>query len=250
MNSNNISLHCAVITDLHYARTPNVQIPSRRGELALQLLREAFDFYETRNPDLVLIAGDCLNDPRDPEAAALLGELDHLFRSIRFPVILVPGNHDPAPERFYRYLKRTPEPIDLKGFRIVPFPNDPETAGYNAIRTPAGLKKMQDAAKGFNGQLIALQHVPLYPPVLDKARYRYENAQEIIRCMENCHYVLSVSGHQHEGVPAEEYHGIHFLTAPALAEAPFQTMEIEINTENKLKVQINRHGKSLMHIQD
>ncbi len=51
-------------------------------------------------------------------------------------------------------------------------------------------------------------------------------------------------------VPAEEYHGIHFLTAPALAEAPFQTMEIEINTENKLKVRINRHGKSLMHIQD
>ena len=145
MNSNTISLHCAVITDLHYARTPNVQIPSRRGELALQLLREAFDFYETRNPDLVLIAGDCLNDPRDPEAAALLGELDHLFRNIRFPVILVPGNHDPAPERFYRYLKRTPEPIDLKGFRIVPFPNDPETAGYNAIRTPAGLKKMQDS---------------------------------------------------------------------------------------------------------
>ena len=72
MNSNNISLHCAVITDLHYARTPNVQIPSRRGELALQLLREAFDFYETRNPDLVLIAGDCLNDPHDPEAAHAL----------------------------------------------------------------------------------------------------------------------------------------------------------------------------------
>ena len=79
MNSNTISLHCAVITDLHYTRTPNVQIPSRRGELALQLLREAFDFYETRNPDLVLIAGDCLNDPRDPEAAALLGHALHIL---------------------------------------------------------------------------------------------------------------------------------------------------------------------------
>ena len=84
MNSNTISLHCAVITDLHYARTPNVQIPSRRGELALQLLREAFDFYETRNPDLVLIAGHCSENWIIFSEASVFPS--SLFRAITIPL--------------------------------------------------------------------------------------------------------------------------------------------------------------------
>ena len=234
---------CVMITDLHYARRPNPLIPERRGELALPLLHKAFDFYRERNPDIFLIGGDCLNDPNDPEAELLLAELDDVFRTASAPVLAIPGNHDPVPEKFYRYLKRASEPVDLKKFRIVPFFEDPETPGYNSIRTLPGLRKTVEAAKNFDGHLIALQHVPLYPPSVDEARYHYENADEIVRCMEESRYILSISGHQHEVGPLKVYHGITYLAAPSFVEEPFQSMEIEIRPDYTVSFQLHKHDR-------
>lgn len=232
---------CAVITDLHYSRLPNPLIPERRGELALELLRRVFDFYSERATDLFLVGGDCLNDPEDPEAEILLAELDEIFRTASAPVLVIPGNHDPAPEKFYRFLHRVPDPIVLKHCRFVPFSEDPGTAGYHTVRTREGLRKTVEAAQNRKERLIALQHVPLYPPSLDKARYHYENAAEIVQCMENSQYILSVSGHQHEGAPMEFLHGITYLTAPSLTGHPFRSMEIEIRPDGTVSSRLHAH---------
>ena len=245
MNTHTPLFRCVVIADLHYARLPNAGIPARRGELAPALLRAAFSFYGKSPPDIFLIAGDCLNDPADPEAEFLLCELATVFRSAPAPVLAIPGNHDPAAENFYAWTNCAPRPVDVKNFRIVPFPDDPEIPGYNARRTPAGLAAMRQAAKDWQGPLIALQHVPLYPECMDAARYHYDNADEIVRCMEECGYVLSISGHQHEGASEKLCRGMRFLTAPALAEAPFPSMELLLDPESGWIHRIHPHEDSV-----
>ena len=92
-----------LITDLHYrgvvpGTAKNLKRESRK---AGELLRRSLEEFSHRRVDALIVAGDCVDDETQPgvlEDVAALGEV--LAASGR-RVILVPGNHDPAPEAFY-----------------------------------------------------------------------------------------------------------------------------------------------------
>jgi histidinol phosphatase-like PHP family hydrolase len=160
---------------------------------------------------------------------AELRRLRLLVDRLDAPVLALPGNHDPEPDRFYRVFPKPPPAADIAGLRLLSF-LDAEEPGYNAYRSPADLQRLRaEANRSADSTLVSLQHVPLFPPGLHSCPYNYTNADDIIAANRAAGVSLVISGHYHRGLPLFEHDGIHYLTAPALCEAPFRFLVVDID---------------------
>ena len=216
------NMKIAIVTDLHYARTENLACPGRKGEKAKELLSLAVERLNSKLlPDLLLVGGDLVNDPNDLD---LLQELSGIFRLAKAPAVIIPGNHDPAPEIFYRIFPEVPDILDIKGIRLLAFPRDKQTPGYNACRSKEDLRRLAEA--GREKPTILFQHVPLYRKGSINCYYNYDNAEEIFEACGNV--VLSISGHEHAGFLPSFAPPFPSLIIPALCEGrhPFAVVEL------------------------
>lgn len=225
----------AVISDLHFSRKPAGPDSGRVGKYAdIFLLRAVHRLKTFIRPDLVFIGGDLLDDPEAEDAAALLHELKKTLEILDMPVIVIPGNHDPAPDEFYKVMPRPPEYLDVCGCRFIPFPNDPQTAGWNARRERPEIERMKRLATGHKGPSVSLQHVPLFPIGTCKCPYNYDNCEEIIAAMRTSGVSLSIGCHYHTGFQIPEYEGVAAVAAPALCEAPFRFLTLVLDEDGKV----------------
>ncbi len=133
---------------------------------------------------------------------------------------MIPGNHDGDANAFYRSFAAPSEFTDIAGARFISFV-DPEEPGYNALRPKQHLERMLAARRGWNGPIIMLQHVPVFPHGSSKCPYHYINGNEVIAAMRQAGITLSVSGHYHEGFDLVTAAELNFAAAPALCETPF-----------------------------
>ncbi len=226
-----MSIRLAVVTDIHYSGGPNRRNPGRKGAYGALLLKRFLKLLEIEGwPDAVIAAGDLIDPAMAGDRAAIgrLNELGALLREVPVPVIAIPGNHDLPPAAFYECIPKPPEYIEIKRTRIIPF-LDPERPGWNAERLPEELAKFDRARSGFDGQLVALQHVPVFPAGAGNSPYGYRNRDEIIAKMHATGCVLSISGHHHAGSEPFFDGKATFLCAPALCESPFSFARIELD---------------------
>jgi histidinol phosphatase-like PHP family hydrolase/Icc-related predicted phosphoesterase len=224
----------AVLTDLHFSKSANAAIPERKGEFAdTLLLRAVHRLNRFIKPDLVFIGGDLLNFPEDEDRLELLSELKKTIDLLEAPTIIINGNHDPEIDIFEKAMGKTADFIDINGIRFVPF-SDPERPGYNAFRTAEEIARMRKLAAGFDGPLVSLQHVPLFPAQAECCPYNYTNADEIVQVMRETNYVLALSGHYHGGFELLDYNGMNYIAGSALCEKPFGYALIEIDTKGKV----------------
>src|SRR5262249_6778718 len=79
------TLHVAQLSDLHVGK------PSARG--ILKNLDHVIDEVNRLHPDLVLLTGDVVDNPRKEES---LGRAREALWRLRVPLYVVPGNHDPG----------------------------------------------------------------------------------------------------------------------------------------------------------
>jgi histidinol phosphatase-like PHP family hydrolase/Icc-related predicted phosphoesterase len=230
----------AVISDLHFFRRDNTLNSKRIGGFAdVFLLKAVHRLNRWIKPDLVFIGGDLINDPDDSDAMVLLAELRQIIDLIECPVIVIPGNHDPNPDDFYRVFEQPADFTDIGGVRFLPF-IDEEQPGYNAVRSENDLAKMQKLAEYFSGPVVALQHVPLFQPGVTPSPYNYTNSDEVIAAMRDCGVCLAVSGHYHEGYNVVEATGVQSVTTPALCESPFKFIEIDIDNAGMAQSTVHR----------
>ena len=125
-------MRLAILSDIHYMSEPPAQPFARRGEYGdTFLLRAVRRFNHFIKPDAVLVAGDLINDPNDPAAEKLLEDLKKTLNRLTVPYLVIPGNHDPVHELFYKVFADHKKPLDIGNFRILPFA-DPETPINNA----------------------------------------------------------------------------------------------------------------------
>ena len=208
----------AVVTDLHLGPPGAPPSGARRSDIAADLLDRAVRLAnESLRPDVLLVLGDLVDAGSAPEAAALYGSISLALRRSRAPVVVLPGNHDgPAFADFFP----PPGRVDLAGFRFVCF-LDPEEPGWNARRDAGGFERMREARRGWDGPLVALQHVPVFPPGATECPYAYLNAADVIEAMREQRFHLALSGHYHEGAGPVKSDGLCFHATPALCEAPF-----------------------------
>ncbi len=221
-----MSIKIAVATDFHYAREKNAALPERAGEIADILLHRFLKMLElVEHPDAVIFGGD-LVDRADGELLAVLAEK---INQLAIPFLVIRGNHDPA--GFYRHFPATQNMITVGNVRLIAF-DDEERPGYNAYRNSGEMAKFDRARRDFDGQLVAVQHVPLSPQELP---YNYTNRDEIFAKMRETGCVLSVSGHLHAGAELCRYDGAVFVTVPALCESPFRYGVIELSDDGSVE---------------
>ena len=219
------NIRLALLSDLHYAAMPNAACPRRRGEYIPALLAAAVrKLNRELKPDLVLCGGDLINFPAAEDALTLTRNLAGILGLLDMPCVTIRGNHDvPAAEFTGIFPFRSM--VDIGPVRIVSF-SDPELPGFHAYRTEEDLKRMKEAATGWDGPLFSFQHVPLLPR--GRCIYEYRNAEEILQLMSDCGYLGSISGHYHNGIPLFEENGLQYFVQSAMCESPFAVSLVDI----------------------
>jgi histidinol phosphatase-like PHP family hydrolase len=222
-------MRLAVISDTHFHHDRSVAFGSRRGGIAdLLLLRAVQRLNRFVQPDLVVVLGDLVNDGTLPQADEQFQTLRRVLDLLRMPWIALPGNHDGAPARFFHHFPPPPAAVDVAGVRFLSF-IDPEEPGYNARRLTRDLERLDQARwDGWKGPVVSLQHVPLFPPGRHACPYNYVNATEIMERMERGGITLALGGHYHAGIDLFCCGAQHFAAAPALCEAPFPYLVLDI----------------------
>lgn len=211
----------AILSDIHYGNPP--AIGARRGEWGSVLLTRAFHrLRRFIKPDLVLVLGDCIDDPAAADAMDRLREIRSLMDILTCPWIAIPGNHDPAPEKFYEVFPKPADRVDVGDVRVLAF-CDPEAPNYNATRTAADLARMRAArSDGFGGTVIAMQHVSLYPAFLQpRLRHFVTNCDDALRAVNAGGIDLAVGGHSHCQTGIVQQGRLGCLSVDALCESPF-----------------------------
>lgn len=226
-------MRVALLADTHFVHDRAAAIGTRRAGIAdLLLLRAVHRLNRHIRPDLTVILGDLVNDGNAPEADAQFQTMRKTLDLLRMPWMALPGNHDADPKRFFRHFPRPPDTVDVAGVRFLPFV-DPEEPGYNARRTEPDIGRMRAArADGWRGPVVMLQHVPLFPPGLHPCPYNYVNAAELVQHMEQHGILAAVGGHYHSGFAPLRRGSSYFVAAPALCEAPFAYLLLDIGTES------------------
>ena len=208
------NIKIAVISDVHDS-PDNRKMEKYFADVLLLLKTEI-------KPDVLLITGDLVHLP---EYTGLLKNLKALLDKADFPVIVLPGNHDPKAEEFYKIFDPAPDYLDVAGLRIVPFHDDEFIKGAKARRRPGDLDRMRNLDE--NKPTVLVQHVSLFGNDGALCPFNYENADDIFAAAKGKNIVLSVSGHFHQGYPAEYYSDFPTVSVPAFcdAKAPVSVFE-------------------------
>ena len=219
----------AAITDLHDAAA--CPSPSRLGQVGQALaLKVVQRLNRWDKPDAVLILGDCIDEPAAPDAHERLAALKTVFDRLEAPYIVIPGNHDPAPDEFYSIMPRPAAHVDIGKVRFVPF-LDAEAPGWNATRSSVDLERMRRCRGNHAGPLVLLQHVPAMPPDQSDVAFNYTNIQDVMAGMRACGATLTLGGHYHPGHRLVRAGGSAYLCAPGLCERPFQYTLIDLDDD-------------------
>jgi len=224
-----------LLADLHDAATDGVG--SRRMSVwaTLILKRAVRRLNRFLKPDLVVFAGDLLENGCAPDALERYRTIRSILDALQMPWIALPGNHDAPPDVFYQVFPKPEDKLDLQGIRWMCF-LDPSAPHWSAVRLPEDLARSAAAGEGWNGPIIALQHVPLFLPGTVPCPYNYENAEKALQTARKGGISLILSGHYHAGFSPVTVNGITSVSAPALCEAPFQFLEIEFHQGKLLRV--------------
>lgn len=203
-----------LISDLHYPANPLTDI---------FLLRAVHRINRYLKPDLVLLAGDLLHKTARAED---LGVLAEILQKLTVPYIAVPGNHDPSPEIFYRYLPRPAEFTDILGWRLIPF-TDAETLDHNARLPESAFARLRRLTAEAPGAVVTLSHCPLFPPDAAACPFNYADAEKILQLPIS----LTLAGHYHRGLDCQAAAAgrtVRAYATPALYKPPFPYSVLEL----------------------
>lgn len=233
-----MSLRIAAIADLHYAVGPLETCGKRRTAIADVLLtRVVRRLNRFIKPDLTVILGDILDDGTGSQSPEEREQLLAILGKLESPYIIIPGNHDGDADQFYSIFPRPAETLDINGVRVVTF-TDAQEPGYNAHRSDDDIARMDAARRGFEGPIVSLQHVPLFPPGASASPYSYNNADAVWKAFERNDYTLAISGHWHQGDDLVSRGAGRAVIVPSLCESPFAFSEITIDGD---QVETKRH---------
>ena len=227
-------MRIAIIADSHFSSTNAITCGKRHCGIAdIIMRRAAFRIKRLIKPDAVILLGDLINDGDANNGPADLAALFTHTKLIDAPTIAIPGNHDGSADAFYQVFPKPAAITDIAGVRfVINAEHDEERPGYNAWRAPAGCDLLAAARKDWSGPIVALQHVPLFPPGSCNSPYHYSNADDLCQSMAAQGVTLAISAHYHHGVPLFTHNDVNYLVAPALCETPFPITVVDIDGQN------------------
>jgi len=225
------ALDLVIVADVHYVDQADhtCPIPARNAPLGRELIQRAWRRIErTGSPDAIVLMGDLVDNGEAPGAERDLAALKTELEGIGIPILVVPGNHDGDPDRLLRLFDDRPGLHEINGYALVTFV-DRYDSEDRAARSSEGLALIREVASTHPGApLLVFQHNPIYPPVESSYPYNLTNTPEVMRSYAENGVVLSISGHLHPGSPLNYADGVGYVTCPALCEAPFRFLHIQV----------------------
>lgn len=225
-----MTVRLAAIADVHFDPAAQENDPRAKDIADILLLRAVHYINRFIRPDAVALLGDLLDDGAACQAAQYRASLAEIINLLEAPCIVLPGNHDDDPAAFAADMGRPPKWLDVDGARLVPFVDPPEP-DYNARRLEADIRRIEAARLGFAGPLVALHHVPVFPPGQVDCPYNYVNAPEVWAAMRRAGATLALAGHYHRGFEMLRRAEPSSIAVPALCAFPHPIMEIAIDGE-------------------
>jgi hypothetical protein len=245
-----------LVTDLHYRNAvPGTSaIAKRECRRAGEILDRCLALLRNAGADLIVCAGDCVDTPGDPRVGEDLAQLRERLATSGIPTIVLPGNHDPAPDLFYEIVPRPPRVTRQGDCEIVAFGDDPfDHTTETATRPEQTMAWMRDAFAATPSGValtLAVQHYVLYPEHGGRGyRHTYANDAEIRGVLERSpRRLLAISGHCHTGHVLSTHNGVQYFTARALCERayPYYVLEVdggEVRVEERT-VEVAQSGQS------
>ncbi len=217
-----------VLTDIHDGGTTTGDAAFRYVNGPRLLLRRAIErINRFIRPDLVVILGDLVERGDAPDAPERYDALFHILERLRSRWIVLPGNHDAPDDIFFRHFPRPPTREEIAGVRTLSF-FDSAAPGHQATRSQTDLARARSASEGWDGPILALHHVPLFPRGTHPCPYNFTNADETLEACRIGGIAVMIAGHYHAGFAPLPWGGGWTMAVPAISVPPFRFWEVEI----------------------
>lgn len=225
-------LDLVIIADVHYVDQADhvCSISARNVSLGRELIQRVWKRIErTGPPDALVLMGDLVDNGEAPGAEQDLAALKAELESTGVPILVVPGNHDGGPDRLLRLFGDCPGLHEMNGYVLITFA-DRYDSEDRAARSREGFDLIREVASAHPGApLLVFQHNPIYPPIESTYPFNLTNTPEVMTSYAESGVLLSVSGHFHRGSPLAFADKVGYITGPALCEAPFRFLRIQIH---------------------
>lgn len=233
------TLNFSVGSDLHFSE---IDVQNTKGALTPKILSCFIDRMNEEKPDFVVFLGDNTDKSKTQAVTSFLERI----RRIKRPYYIILGNHDSykysglSRENYAKLVSqhsktqknyksnfyfRPTEDITVIGIDSTSL-GMPGTHGYFSSETLQWLDDM--LKKNKNRKVILLQHVPYIEPAKDNSRniLNKSDYEAVIKKYDNI--LMIVSGHYHYFAVKEDEKGTFHISAPALVDAPYDYLNIEV----------------------
>lgn len=229
------------LTDTHLRKhVPGTSaVETRLCRKMPDLMPRALAGMREASPVMIVCTGDVVDVSTGPGAIEDLKLCRRLLDECGLPYIILPGNHDPLPDDFYRFFPMPERKTVLNDCELISFHDDACFNGeQTSRRSVQSLREMTEllGQPGCSpGATVLLQHYIVYPDLRKGYPHNYENDDEIRGILEwSDRRLLSISGHYHPGIPLTERSGVSYFAGRAFCEPPHTCYIISISGDRIL----------------
>lgn len=215
-----------IFTDSHYS-SADITCGCRYNNQSLRKIREAYDFFEKANCDLVVCLGDLIDTELTIEQEiANLSEIAKIMGESKIPSVCLMGNHDAFAlerDKFYELLGISPiEELSMEEKRLLfldacYFKSGRHYSPGDTDWTDCFLpdeNNLKSKLEGITEDTYIFIHQNIDPAVM--RNHRIYNADTVFRLINESKVVKCVfQGHYHPGCESE-YYGVRYITLPAM----------------------------------
>ncbi|MCK5157240.1 MAG: metallophosphoesterase [Spirochaetales bacterium] len=223
-----MGIRIGYLTDIHLRKEVSGTsiIETRHCRKMAGLLPSALARMCRESPDMIVCTGDVLDVSTGPGVDQDLRLCKKFFDDCGTPYVVLPGNHDPLPDDFYRVFPVPEKRLLLNNCELIFFHEDACFNGeQSSKRSERSLHTMADIlmrAKCCEEATLLFQHYVIYPDRNEGYPHNYQNDDEIRSILEQSdRQLLSISGHYHSGIPMMQKNNVSYFAGRAFCEKPY-----------------------------
>lgn len=223
-----MGIRIGYLTDIHLRKEVSGTSPIkiRHCREMAELLPDALTRICRKSPNMIACTGDVVDVPTGPGVIQDLRFCKELFDDCAIPYLVLPGNHDPLPDDFYRVFPRPQKTVMLNMCHLISFHEDAcFNSEQSSRRSDQSLRAMDDLLIWANCRpevTLLFQHYVVYPNHNNGYPHNYQNDGEIRSILERSDQtILSISGHYLPGIALTQKNGVSYFAGRAFCEVPY-----------------------------